>query len=175
MKCLIFCFSIFLLLTLSLCSTHKEQKYCNSTHRGILKYHKKKDNNEYVTVSAILKNNALELFKGSKFFEKFSLYDIITPIVILSTDVECLTLNFVNDDSVILCCDTEESINNWWLYLTKQILCLHKGELRNENDNKTLEEEQNNIINNNNLNEVSINITEDELDNIPNVLIKTES
>ncbi|ETW15222.1 hypothetical protein PFFVO_05516 [Plasmodium falciparum Vietnam Oak-Knoll (FVO)] len=161
MKCLIFCFSIFLLLTLSLCSTHKEQKYCNSTHRGILKYHKKKDNNEYVTVSAILKNNALELFKGSKFFEKFSLYDIITPIVILSTDVECLTLNFAYIYIYIY-------IYICWLYLTKQILCLHKGELRNENDNKTLEEEQNNIINNNNLNEVSINITEDDLDNIPN-------
>ncbi|SOV23533.1 conserved Plasmodium protein, unknown function [Plasmodium sp. DRC-Itaito] len=174
MKCLIFCFSIFLILSFSLCLTHKDYKYCDNTHRGILKYHKKKDYNEYVTVSAILKNDALDLFKGSKFFEKISLNDIITPIVILSTDVECLTLNIVNDDSVILCSDTEESINNWWLYLTKQILCLNKGELRNENDNKTLEEEQNNIINNNS-DEVSINITEDELDNIPNVLIKTES
>ncbi|CRG96511.1 conserved Plasmodium protein, unknown function [Plasmodium gallinaceum] len=172
MNFLIFFLSIFLILTHSFYLSQNDLNLCKSTYRGILKYHQKKDKNEFFNVSAVLKNNTLELYRGSKFFESIDLREVITPLIIFSTNSECLTINIISKDSIVLCCNTEECINNWWFFLTKQILCLNQGEMRHEDDNKTIEDDQYKNINN--FDGISINIQED-LDDIPNVSIKTES
>ncbi|SBT77335.1 conserved Plasmodium protein, unknown function [Plasmodium ovale] len=64
-------------------------------------------------------------------------------------------------------CNTEECINNWWVFLTKQILCLNQGEMRDETDDNTVEDRQYNIINNDNFDGVSVDIQEG-LEDIPN-------
>ncbi|CRH00332.1 conserved Plasmodium protein, unknown function [Plasmodium relictum] len=172
MKLLIFFLFIFLISTCAICSSKNDLNFCNSYHRGILKYHQKKDKNEFFNVSAVLKDNTLELYRGSRLFENIDLREVITPLIIFSTNSECLTINIINKDSIVLCCNTEECINNWWFFLTKQILCLNQGEMRHEDDNKTIEDDQYNNMNNN-FDGVSINIQED-LNDIPDVLIKTE-
>ncbi|GAW81222.1 hypothetical protein PGO_094230 [Plasmodium gonderi] len=166
-------FSI-LIVTYTFCAIENDPIFCKKTHRGILKYHKKKDEQEYITVSSVLKNDTLDFYRGSTIYDTVDLREVLTPLLIFSTSPECMTINMVNKDSIVLCCNSEECINNWWLFLTKQILCLNMGEMRNENDEKTLENVQHNIINNDNFDGVSINIEQD-LEDIPNVRIKAES
>ncbi|CAG9477261.1 conserved Plasmodium protein, unknown function [Plasmodium vivax] len=166
--------SAFLIAAYTFCATENDPSFCKKTHRGILKYHKKKDPQEYFTVSAVLKNDTLDFYRGSTIYDTIDLTEVVTPLAIFSTSPECMTVNMANKDAVVLCCNTEECINNWWLFLTKQILCLNSGEMRNESDEKTLEDVQHNIISNNNFDGVSINIQQG-LEDIPNVVIKAES
>ncbi|GAB66732.1 hypothetical protein PCYB_095160 [Plasmodium cynomolgi strain B] len=160
----------FLIAAYTFCATENDPSFCKKTHRGILKYHKKKVHNrasltsaakmwhdkldaqDYFTVSAVLKNGTLDFYRGSTIYDTIDLTEVVTPLSIYSTSPECMT----------------------WLFLTKQILCLNMGEMRNESDEKTLEDVQYNIINNDNFDGVSINIQQD-LEDIPNVVIKAES
>ncbi|SBS92200.1 hypothetical protein POVCU1_022180 [Plasmodium ovale curtisi] len=176
---------------------------------------------EYIPVSAVLKRDALDMYKynaeethtctftlharvlGSKLFYSINLAEVIPPLEIFSTSPECLTVNIINKDSIVLwsekkmthgmdqphpiplicpkraiykcinicmyiyVCNTEECINNWWVFLTKQILCLNQGEMRDETDDNTVEDRQYNIINNDNFDGVSVDI-QDRLEDIPN-------
>ncbi|CAD2092279.1 conserved Plasmodium protein, unknown function [Plasmodium vinckei brucechwatti] len=157
-------------------STQKKNNpgFCQKTHRGILKYRQKKGKNEFITVSAILKSETLELYKGSQLFDTIKLSEVIAPLEIFSTNSECLVANIINKDPVMLCCNTEECLNNWWIFITKQIICLNQGEMRIENDDTTIEDQQYNILNGENLDDIAIDI-QDNLEDLTNVSIKAES
>ncbi|SCM04147.1 conserved Plasmodium protein, unknown function [Plasmodium chabaudi adami] len=148
--------------------------FCQKTHRGILKYRQKKGKNEFITVSAILKSDTLELYKGSKLFDTIKLSEVIAPLEIFSTNSECLVANIINKDSVMLCCNTEECLNNWWIFITKQIICLNQGEMRIENDDTTIEEQQYNILNGENLDDIAIDI-QDNLEDLTNGMTKKKT
>ncbi|VWU48487.1 conserved protein, unknown function [Hepatocystis sp. ex Piliocolobus tephrosceles] len=165
--------SIVLMFAYVFCSKQNDLNFCKKTHRGVLQYHQKNDTNGYITVAVALKDDTLRLYQGTKLFSSINLKDVIAPLEIFSTSPECLTVNIINNDSVILCCNTEECINNWWVFLTKQILCFNQGEMRNENDDNIIEYHQDKILNDN-FDGVSININED-LEDIPDVSIKAES
>ncbi|SCP04785.1 conserved Plasmodium protein, unknown function [Plasmodium ovale] len=162
-----FSLSALLIMTYAFCAAQNDTNFCAKTHRGILRYHQKKEKKEYIPVSAVLKRDALDMYKGSKLFYSINLAEVIPPLEIFSTSPECLTVNIINKDSIVLCCNTEECINNWWVFLTKQILCLNQGEMRDETDDNTVEDRQYNIINNDNFDGVSVDI-QDRLEDIPN-------
>lgn len=150
-----------------------DSKNCFASHRGVLKYHPKNNQNEMFNVSAVLNKDTLQLYRGFDNFDTVNLRNVITPLSITSTNTECLTMNILNKDIIELCCTSEECINYWWFLITKQIMCINQGDMRHEvNDGLTLEEEQQQKLLGENTDDITIHI-KDEFGNIPDVLIKS--
>ncbi|CXI39548.1 conserved Plasmodium protein, unknown function [Plasmodium berghei] len=168
---LIFFLAFLFILSYPSNAEKNNSSFCQRTHRGILKYRQKKGKNEFITLSAILKADTLELYKGLKLFDKIKLSEVIAPLEIFSTNSECLVANIINKDSVMLCCNTEECLKNWWIFITKQIICLNQGEMRIENDDTTIENQQYKILNNENLDDIAIDI-QDNLEDLTNGMTK---
>lgn len=171
-------FSVLFCISICVCkeSSYNEPnlKHCLTSHRGVLRYHPKNDLNEIYSVSAVLNRDKLQLYRGLENFETINLRHIIAPLIIASTNAECLTMNIINKDTIELCCNPEECINYWWFLMTKQIMCLNQGEMRNESeDTFTLEEEQLRKLSGEIEDDITIHI-KDEQGNIPQVLIKSE-
>ncbi|GFE52683.1 serine threonine kinase [Babesia ovis] len=80
-------------------------------------------------VTLLLENNTIKLFKGNKDVKRFTLTSVKTPILIKTS--ECLSIHDGKGES-LLCFPNSYSLNNWWMSITKQILCNNQGDVRNE-------------------------------------------
>lgn len=166
-------FSLVSLWTIVMSSSENEMDSCLNSQRGVLKFREKKEPNEYINVTAVLKNDSLHLFRGSEIFDTINIKEIIAPLIISSTNTECLTISSVSKDKIELCCLTEECINHWWFLLTKQIMCLNQGDMRKESGSiNTLEKQQQKKLE---TEEEGIYIhIKENLDEIPSIKIRTE-
>ncbi|KAK1936855.1 hypothetical protein X943_001650 [Babesia divergens] len=86
----------------------------------------------YMSVCLVIVSNAEEILRqilGNSSLKKFSLNKVKTPVLI-KTD-ECLSVHCEKDETV-LCFFNKYSRDNWWMAITKQILCNNQGKARNE-------------------------------------------
>ncbi|XP_026189745.1 uncharacterized protein LOC113146486 [Cyclospora cayetanensis] len=106
---------------------------CKQGHRGVL-FHMRdhSDLSKGCKVTVVLKKNCLKLLRGNKEYKKIDLEAIETPIHIVPNDQTCIAVKHAQEKPDILCCDNTSCRDEWWTMITKQILCLHQGAMRNE-------------------------------------------
>ncbi|KEP60335.1 UNVERIFIED_CONTAM: hypothetical protein HHA_290610 [Hammondia hammondi] len=121
---------------------------CSRGHRGILfRVTDPTDFSQGCQVTAVLKKDCLQLFRGNKETARIALDAIETPVHIVPYHKTCLSIKPASRDAEILCCDNENCRDAWWMALSEQILCLHKGAMRNEvSGEPTVEEEEREVL-----------------------------